>query len=74
MSAATDIAGWDAEIELIVTVQVRAQPGDGFEGWAGRKPVDLAIAAVELGSTDPQRIDGYADLTGRVDIESIEQL
>jgi hypothetical protein len=64
---------WDQDVTLTVVVHVKAEPHpQWFGGWLGRTPEDLAAAAVSLGRSDPARIDGYADLTGDVDVISVE--
>jgi hypothetical protein len=64
---------WDTEVELRVIMRVRARPNpEYFEGWQNRTPEGLAQTALLVGRDDPEGIDGYADLTGQVDIMSVE--
>jgi len=64
--------GWDTEVELLVRVHIRVEADpDYFEGWAGRTPEALASEAVAGGRVDPN-MDGWADLTGDIDIISVD--
>lgn len=65
--------GWDAEVTLIVTVKVTAQPNpDYFEGWLGRTPEDCAMSLLSrVGWEKLERMDGYADLIGEADIVDV---
>ena len=66
--------GWDEEVEVLVRVRVKVKPNpEFFEGWQGRTALGLAQTAVWTGLSNPEIIDGYADLTGDVDIVEVSE-
>lgn len=69
---------WDEEVQLMVTLRVKAKKGEHFEGWEGysgqpREPWQAASTALVTGVHDLENLDGFADLIGEVDIVYVEE-
>jgi len=65
---------WDEEVQVLVTLRVKAKPNlEFFEGWLGRTPLDAAMTGAWRGGCTLDRVDGFADLNGEVDVIDVQE-
>ena len=73
-SAAPERFDWDEEVTVLVTMRVRATPNpDYYEGLEGRTPLDAAMTGAWRGGCTLDRVDGFADMHGEVDVIDVQE-